>query len=99
MLILAACESYRYASSRNQPRLRALILLLLHSGLRISDAVTLHRDRISGDKVFLYTSKAAVPVYCPLPDFVVEALESVMLPGDRYFFWSGPSKAKTVISY
>lgn len=36
-------------------RLRALILLLRYSGLRIRDAVTLSRNRIQGDKLFLYT--------------------------------------------
>jgi integrase/recombinase XerD len=73
--------------------------LLRCSGLRISDAVTLLRDRVAGDKLFLYTSKAGTPVYCPLPDFVTEALDSAVLPHELYFFWTGQSKAKTVISH
>ena len=37
----------------NRKRLRAMILLLRYSGLRISDAAVLDRARLSGDKLFL----------------------------------------------
>ena len=99
MQILKAIEPLRDSLGRNQRRLRALVLLLRYSGLRISDAVTLLRDRVAADKLFLYTSKAGTPVYCPLPDFVTGALDSAVHPHERYFFWTGQSKPKTVISH
>ena len=63
--ILAACN--QYPDKRNAVRLRALVLLLRYSGLRFTDAATLSRDRITGDKLLLYTAKTSTPVYCPLP--------------------------------
>ena len=47
----------------NGRRMRALLLLLRHSGLRIGDAVTFPLS-ISNDKLFLYTSKAWTPAFC-----------------------------------
>ncbi|MEE8177497.1 MAG: phage integrase SAM-like domain-containing protein, partial [Acidobacteriota bacterium] len=76
--ILAACERYPDGQGRtgqaNAERLRALVLLLRYSGLRIQDAATLSRDHVADGKLFLYTAKTGTPVYCPLPDFVVNAL-------------------------
>ena len=97
--ILAACERYPDGQGRtgqeNAKRLRALVLLLRYSGLRIQDAATLSRDHIADGKLFLYTAKTGTPVYCPLPDFVVNALEG--LPRrNQYFFWSGASKPKSI---
>jgi site-specific recombinase XerD len=65
--ILAAADDYGKPGSVNRRRMKALVLLLRYSGLRIGDAVTLSSERIDGDKLFLYTSKAGTPVYCPLP--------------------------------
>jgi integrase len=62
-----------------------------YSGLRIGDAVALSRDRLIGNKLFLYTAKSGTHVYCPLPDFVVNALEAVRFPNEQYFFWTGES--------
>jgi integrase len=96
--ILAACEKYgmkcrggKYKPRENARRIRAFVLLLRHSGLRISDAVTLQRSRITGDKLFLYTAKTGTPVYVPLPDFVLTGLEAVPKISEQYFFWSGES--------
>ena len=60
--------------------------------MRIGDAVMLERSRITGDKLFLYTAKTGTPVYIPLPDLVLTALEAVPKIGEQYFFWSGESK-------
>lgn len=95
--ILSACEHHS-GTQRTRLRLRALVLLLRYSGLRISDAVTLARGRIVKGKMFLYTSKAGTPVHCPLPDFVIRALEATPT-GEPYYFWTGQSKPKTAISH
>jgi integrase/recombinase XerD len=91
--ILKACDIY--PDKANAVRLRALILLLRYSGLRIRDAVTLSRNLIQDDKLFLYTAKTGTAVYCPLPPFVVEALNGI--PASAYFFWSGLSKPKSAV--
>lgn len=96
--ILAACNEVEGVSPQNRLRLRALILLLRYSGLRISDAVTLSRERLSGERLFLYTAKTGVPVRLPLPSFVIEALEAASA-GERLYFWTGQSKPKTAISH
>jgi integrase len=95
---MAALNKYCNSALRDGRRMRALVLLLIFSGLRISDAVTLSRDRIRADKLFLYTSKAGTPVYLPLPPLVLDALEAAAnLVG--LYFWTGQSKPKTAISH
>jgi integrase/recombinase XerD len=93
-LIFTACT--RYPDRLNAVRLRAMVLMLRYSGLRIRDVVTLSRDRISGDKLFLYTGKSGTPVWCPLPPPVLAALDSIP-PKGNYFFWTGGSKPKSAV--
>src|SRR5690348_15732449 len=94
---VAACDRYAQCGKDDSiygQRLGALVLVLRYSGLRIGDAVTLSRERVKGGKVLLYTSKTGTPVYCPLPEIAVEALEE--LPVDSpYYFWTGQSKRKS----
>jgi integrase/recombinase XerD len=78
--------------------LRALVLLLRYSGLRIGDVVGLERERIAEGKLFLYTAKTGTPVWCPLHDVVIEALEAVRGTSEKYFFWTGESKLKSAVS-
>lgn len=95
--ILAACEMLPDGHGRvgmdNAKRMCSLVLLLRHSGLRVRDAATLARERVAYVMLFLYTSKSGVPVSCPLPAEVVEALDSAPNSAPRYFFWSGESRA------
>jgi integrase len=93
--ILKACDVY--PDRGNRVRLRALVLLLRYSGLRIRDAATLSRSRIQGDKLFLFTAKTGTPVYCPLPPFLIDAL-NVIPERTAYFFWTGNSTPKTAAS-
>ncbi len=101
--ILIACEKYGnkckghpYTRPENARRIRAMVHLLRHSGLRIGDAVTLERSRITGgDKLFLYTAKTGTRVYCPLPAFVLDALAAVPEVSERYFFWTGESRLES----
>ena len=91
--ILKACEAY--PDRANAIRLRALVLLLRYSGLRIRDAITLPRNRVQGDKLFLFTAKTGTPVYCPLPPVVMNALNAI--PASTYYFWTGLSKPKSAV--
>ena len=88
--IFAAIEPYgKSAGIRNAQRLRAFVLLLRYSGLRIGDATQLDVSRLDGNKLLLHTEKTGVPVYCVLPDVVVEALNVAPRSSERYFFWTG----------
>ena len=99
--ILAACEGYAEKCGRGNNeysrKLRALVLLLRYSGLRIRDAAMLSRDRIREGKVLLYAAETGTPVYCPLPDVVVNALDAVLRLGSQFYFWSGESKPKSAV--
>jgi integrase/recombinase XerD len=96
--IVAALDKYGIAGSRNRRRMRALVLLLRWSGLRISDAVTLSVERVNAGRLFLYTAKTGTPVWVPLPPETVMALEAALEPGSRYYFWTGNGKPKSVVT-
>ena len=97
--ILNACNELRGGiderGKANLCRLRALVLVLRYSGMRIGDAVRCAVERLNGNKLLLYTQKTGVPVYCPLPEFVVKTLEELTPVSERYFFWTGTSKLQT----
>jgi hypothetical protein len=59
-------------------------------------AVFLKWGSIQGDKLFLYAHKTNVPVWLPLPEFVLEALQPFG-KGD-YVFWSGVGNVKSGVS-
>jgi integrase/recombinase XerD len=99
--ILTACDSYGDNYGRigqeNSRRLRALVLLLRYSGLRIGDVVSLPRERIAAGKLFLYTAKTGTLVSCPLRDDVLQALDAVHGTSEKYFFWTGEGKLKSAV--
>jgi integrase len=99
--ILQAIDPYVERTPRsgkaNARRLRALILILRFSGLRISDVVGLSLDRVSDNRLFLYTQKTEVPVRTVLPDFVVRALEATPQASEKYFFWSGRGQIESAV--
>ena len=76
-------------------RVRALVLFLRYTGLRISDAIGCAADRLQDGKLFLYTQKTGQHVYCPLPEFVVNELEAVPKVSERCWFWTGAGKVET----
>ncbi len=92
--ILKACDRYR----GNKQRMRSFILVMRYSGLRIGDAISLRRDQLKGNNLLLYTQKAGQPVYVPLPDSVVEALEKVG-EGNERFSWSGKNLRSAVANW
>jgi integrase/recombinase XerD len=94
--ILTALGPYgKSAGIRNAQRLRAFVLLLRYSGLRIGDAVQLDVNRLEGSKLLLHTEKTGVPVYCVLPEMVVKALAAAPHSSTRYFFWTGKSTVRS----
>lgn len=99
--VIAALDFYADRTARNgranAHRLRSLVFLLRYSGMRIGDAISLSTDRITGNRLFLYTAKTGVPVYTVVPDFVVRILESTPRMTERYYFWSGAGKFYTAV--
>lgn len=99
--ILAAVKLYpsksRKTGRANSIQLRAFILTLRYTGLRIGDATALTTDRLVGNKIFLYSQKTGVPVNCVVPEFVAEALETMPRLSEKYFFWTGNSTLHTAI--
>jgi integrase/recombinase XerD len=93
--ILKACESYRSLKGVN---IKAFVLLLRYSGLRIRDAVTLERSRLSNGKLFLATAKTGTVVHLPLHPDAVTALDAIPSNGTGFFFWTGDGKPKTRVA-
>ena len=90
-------DNYGQTEQDNAVRLRAFVLVLRYTGLRISDVVGLRRDQVEEDCVFLYTAKTGVPVRVPIPDFVVAALEMAPRTSKDHYFWTGTSKKKSAV--
>jgi integrase len=84
-------------SSFLRARLRAMVLLLRWSGLRIGDAANLKRSRLSDDdKLFLYTAKTGTPVFVPLPPNVARELRALPNFNPEYFFARGNGTTRSV---
>lgn len=91
--VLAACD--KYPNKKNTVRLRALVLLLRHSGLRITDAVTLSKHQIEDGILKLHTAKTGTHVRVPLPQPAIDALAEI--PTENYYFWSGQGTKKSCV--
>jgi integrase/recombinase XerD len=80
-------------------KVKALILVMRYSGLRISDATTLAVESVKGKRIRLYQAKTGEYVYVPIPARVVKALNAIKpKPPRPYFFWTGHSKVQSVVS-
>jgi integrase/recombinase XerD len=94
--ILGALGPYgKSAGLRNSQRLKAFVLLLRYSGMRIGDAVQLGVNRLQGNKLLLHIEKTGVDVYCVLPDIVIKALDATPRSSESYFFWTGKSTVRS----
>ena len=113
--ILKACDEFpgsdRKPGGQNAKRLKALVLLMRFSGLRIGDAIKLTDDptpifigskkvippQITDKRIFLYTQKTGVNVYIPMPPEFFEALLEVEKQSQQYYFWRGTGRLETRI--
>ena len=97
--VIRACESYpsvEHPNARLGSRLKALVLLLRYSGLRIADAVTLSSRQIKDGVLILRTEKTGTDVRVPLPEIAINALDAVVQP-NGYYFWSGRGTKKSCV--
>lgn len=98
--ILDACDRYPVFNNQgydNRARLRAFILILRWSGLRIRDVVTLRRSAIEHGKLRLYTQKTGQHVHVPLPAVCLEAVERIA-SDQPYIFWTGNGLPKSAVA-
>ncbi|MGA2186630.1 MAG: tyrosine-type recombinase/integrase, partial [Bryobacteraceae bacterium] len=112
--ILAACDQigggkYNRSGARyEQLRARAMIMLLRHTALRVSDVCALRNDAVSWDpeerrwRVLLYTQKTGDPVFLPLPESLKLVLDALPLPRNApqdcpYYFWNGTTSRRAVV--
>lgn len=92
-------DAYHHSGPEVQARrvrVRAFILLLRWSGLRITDAASLRKDRIRNGKLLLYTAKTGTPVHVPLPQVCLDALAQMTSKSEVYFFWTGIGDKETL---
>ena len=112
--ILAACDQIGGATYKRTEavyerlRARAMILLLRHTALRISDVCTLRKDTVSWDgeastwRVLLRTQKSGEPVFLPIPEGLKLVFDGLPLPRNAaqdcpYFFWNGHTTRRAVV--
>lgn len=96
--IMWACDLYPDHPRGQRKRVRAMVLLLRYSGLRIRDGILLRRDSIQDGLLFLRTSKTGTAVSLPLPEEVTNALNDVIGSHPDYFFHNGVVKPEHALS-
>ncbi len=92
--ILAACGEY----GGNQDRIKAFVLTMRYTGLRIADAIRLSKSQVSSGKVFVRTAKTGQAVTVPVPPEVLAALSKIENGSDRYF-WTGKNMRSAVSNW
>lgn len=62
--IVAACDKF---PGGNKERIKAFVLTMRYTGLRIGDAIRLSKSQVVDGKVFVRTAKTGQPVTVPVP--------------------------------
>ena len=94
-----------FPNSERALRVRALIRMMRHSGLAISDAVTLRRDELIQDKsnglyrIITARQKTGTHVSVLIPPDVAQELLSVANGNPTYVFWTGKGEGRTAVSH
>lgn len=100
--MIAACDRIG-RSSYERRRARAMVLLHRFAALRVSDVALFRRSSVIGNKLLIRTTKTGDTVYLEVPDFVIDALNSLPVPrrteagNSEYFFWSGNGTTRAAI--
>jgi integrase len=99
--ILAAIDAYppfNVYGHDNRARVKALVLTLRYSGMRIGDVVGLRTTDLKHDKLFLNTQKSGSKIYVPLPKVAVDALKALQRDDSPHFFWTGNGLRKSAVA-
>ena len=97
-IMLTLEEDYPRMAPYNKLRLKALMLLMRWTGLRISDAVKLTRRDVKKDVLHIETRKSSTKVQLPLPGELMDLLNQLEPYEGDYLFWnrrSGESNITT----
>lgn len=100
--MIAACDRIENNNpagvERARLRARALLLTLLYTGFRLSDAVQLERSRLDTrtGKLMIRTMKTGTDLYLRMPSVAFDALAALPVESS-YFFWSGNGKLTTAL--
>jgi site-specific recombinase XerD len=86
--ILWAVDQFPRMTDKNKIRLKALILTMRWTGLRISDATVLKASAIRNGVLFLKTQKAKTDVQIPLPEELTTILDKMTPYSGGYLFWN-----------
>lgn len=92
-------DNYGRTGKENARQIKALVLLLRYSGLRIGDAVMLPASRVTDGRLALRTAKSGTQVNVPLPPPVMDALSDSPRSHPLYFFWTGDCSIKTAVRH
>jgi site-specific recombinase XerD len=92
--IVEACGEY----GGNQERIKAFVLAMRYTGLRIGDTIRLSKSHVSDAKVFVRTAKTGQPVTVSVPPDVVRSLAKIENGSDRYF-WTGKNIRSAVSNW
>jgi site-specific recombinase XerD len=112
--ILSACDQIgggeynRSGAHYEQLRAKAMVMLLRHTALRVSDVCTLRKNAVSWDernsswRIFIHTQKTGDPVFLPIPETLKMVLDGLPLPrnaaqGCPYYFWNGVTSRRAVV--
>jgi site-specific recombinase XerD len=81
------------------PEMRAFVLTMRFSGLRISDTAKLALANLQNGKISLpRQKKTRTPVSVKLNQLAVDELLLMKPKSPKYFFWSGTSSERTLVS-
>jgi integrase/recombinase XerD len=78
-------------------KVKAFVLVLRYTGLRIRDVACLRVGALKDRKIFMPTQKTGSQVWIPVPESVVSALKEIHGFGD-YYFWSGNGLPKSAVA-
>ncbi|MBI4443804.1 MAG: tyrosine-type recombinase/integrase [Acidobacteria bacterium] len=100
--ILAASQHIG-RTSYERLRARTMLLILRHTGLRISDALMLRKDQVRDGTFMLFTRKTGGHVLLPVPAELQDSLDRLPLPiGEEsdtgYYFWNSHSTMKRLVN-
>jgi integrase/recombinase XerD len=93
--IMKALEASKRTDVEKQ-RLKALMLTMRWTGLRISDAVALREHDVKDDVVYIVTKKSKTPVQIPLPDELKTMLENLPPCDGGYLFWNRQTEGSNI---
>lgn len=74
----------------------AFILTLRHTGLRIGDCSLLRDSQLLDNRIYLYTTKAGIPVSVVIPPNLVSLLKAIPTRGGYFFLWGESTHVHSV---